>query len=93
MILSLLSEIKCPYVLEEEGNGIAGIDFGGSRSLLLVAGWLMGVTDFFEKIRTKLIEKLYEDLYIKPKVSNNGTGKQKAKSNKRHQAENHSENI
>jgi hypothetical protein len=39
--------------------------------LLIVAGWFMAKTDFFDKIRSKLIPKLLSNLYSEKNIKPN----------------------
>ena len=48
---------------------MVGLDFGSSRHLLIVCGWVMAVSDFFNQNLPKMIKKKMAQIY-KPKPLN-----------------------
>lgn len=53
VIVAHLFEVRSPFVVEEgenaEGEAQVGFDFSSSRHLLLACGWLMAVSNFFNR--------------------------------------------
>lgn len=59
-IIYYLNHINCPYInLTEEKDNIF-LDFGSQRDLLLILGWLMAISDIFDKYSLSHLNKLVD---------------------------------
>lgn len=61
---------------KEDGEDIIKFDFSSSRYILITCGWVMAVSNFFDRTYSKLIQKKYKSIY-KPKPLNLGPLNQK----------------